>query len=105
MPIIYLINLISEKGVKNHLKVNNMQKMLYTKDVVKGIAKCANGNLGVVIQMTPSLSDLIDLKFDGINGIQYKVIPFEMALTLSSKGDVFIDSNGNDWEIINCDCD
>jgi len=80
-----------------------MNSVLQTNDVAIGIAKCSNGNLGVVIKMPPSPSDMADLKFDGINGIQYKIIPFEMALT--PKDGKYIDSNDNVWEILDCNCE
>lgn len=60
-------------------------------DTAIGIAKCSNGNLGVVIKLTPDQGDE-----------QYKIVPFEMGLTL--KGDKFVDSNNNTWEILDCNC-
>jgi hypothetical protein len=60
-------------------------------DTAIGIAKCSNGNLGVVIKLTPVQGDE-----------QYKIIPLEMALTL--KGDEFVDSNNNTWIILDYNC-
>jgi len=49
-------------------------ELLNTNDSVIGIAKCCNGNLGVVIKMTPYPSDMVDLKNSGLDGIQYKIV-------------------------------
>ncbi len=73
-------------------------KLLETTDTIVGIAQCSNGNLGIVIKMEPNASDKVDLKFYGIDGTQYKVIPFEMALQL--EGEAFKDSNDNEWKVI-----
>lgn len=78
-------------------------ELLNTNDSVIGIAKCCNGNLGVVIKMTPYPSDMVDLKNNGLDGIQYKIVPFEMPLTM--QGNDFVDSNENTWKILDCNSD
>lgn len=77
--------------------------LLNTNDSVVGIAKCCNGNLGVVIKMTPYPSDLVDLKKNGLDGVQYKIVPFEMSLTKQDND--FVDSNENTWKILDCNSD
>lgn len=78
-------------------------ELLNTNDSVIGIAKCCNGNLGVVIKMTPYPSDMVDLKNNGLDGIQYKIVPFEMPLTMQDND--FVDSNENTWKILDCNSD
>lgn len=78
-------------------------ELLNTNDSVVGIAKCCNGNLGIVIKMTPYPSDMVDLKNNGLDGVQYKIVPLEMSLT--KQGNDFVDSNENTWKILDCNCD
>ncbi len=78
-------------------------ELLNTNDSVVGIAKCCNGNLGIVIKMTPYPSDMVDLKNNGLDGVQYKIVPLEMSL--AKQGNDFVDSNENTWKILDCNSD